>query len=79
MIILVYLVVLVILFESFISQVASVPIPRSVSEALQNPQWVVAMQEEMDALEQNGTWELAPLPPKAKPVGSKWASCDVSS
>ena len=30
------------------------------------------MQEEIDALQQNGTWELVPLPLRAKPVGSKW-------
>ncbi|GFS38375.1 UBX domain-containing protein [Actinidia rufa] len=34
--------------------VVSIPIPCSVSEALQNPQSVAAMQEEMDALERNG-------------------------
>ncbi|GFZ11367.1 hypothetical protein Acr_22g0007650 [Actinidia rufa] len=33
---------------------------------------VAAMQEEMDALEQNSTWELVPLPPEAKPFGNKW-------
>ena len=38
-------------YQSFINQVASIPIPRSVFEALQNPQWVAAMQEKMDALE----------------------------
>ena len=53
-------------YQSFISQVASIPIPRSVSEALQNPQWVAAMQEEMNALERNGTWELLPLPHRVK-------------
>ncbi|GFY88845.1 hypothetical protein Acr_06g0007850 [Actinidia rufa] len=40
-------------YQSFLGQVASIPIPRSVSEALQNLQWVVAMQEEMDVLEMN--------------------------
>ena len=30
------------------------------------------MQEKMDALERNGTWELVPLPPGAKPIGNKW-------
>ena len=30
-------------YQSFLSQVDSVPIPRSVHEALQDPQWVVAM------------------------------------
>ncbi|GFY84507.1 hypothetical protein Acr_03g0012810 [Actinidia rufa] len=39
--------------QSFIGRVASIPIPHSVSEALQNPQWVATMQEEMDVLERN--------------------------
>ncbi|GFZ15872.1 ARF-GAP domain 2 [Actinidia rufa] len=50
------------------SSVASFPLPRSVFEALQNPQWVAAMQEQMDALERNGIWELVPLPLGAKPL-----------
>ncbi|GFY91158.1 S-adenosylmethionine carrier 2 [Actinidia rufa] len=45
----------ILLALSFIGQVASILIPRSVSEALQNLQWVAVMQEEMDALERNGT------------------------
>ncbi|GFY92658.1 hypothetical protein Acr_08g0010540 [Actinidia rufa] len=52
--------------------VASISIPCSVSEALQNPQWVAAMQEEMDALERNSTWGLVTLPSGAKPISSKW-------
>ncbi|GFS44217.1 hypothetical protein Acr_00g0089180 [Actinidia rufa] len=59
-------------FQSFIGHVAYVSIPRSVFEALQNPQWVAVMQEKIDAWELNGTWELVPLPPGAKPVGSLW-------
>ena len=44
-----------------------------MSEALQNPQWVAAMQEKIDTLERNGTWELVPLPTRAERIGSKWA------
>jgi hypothetical protein len=30
------------------------------------------MQQELEALEQNHTWTLEPLPPGKKPIGSKW-------
>jgi hypothetical protein len=50
----------------------SVSIPRSVSAALQDPKWVIAMQAEMDALQDNQTWELVPLPSGEKTMGCKW-------
>ena len=31
-----------------------------------------AMNQEMNALDNNGTWELVPLPHGKKPVGCKW-------
>ncbi|CAM8951497.1 unnamed protein product [Rhodiola kirilowii] len=30
------------------------------------------MQDEMDSLKKNKTWEIIDRPPKARPVGSKW-------
>ena len=36
--------------RTFIGKIESVSIPRSMSEALQNPKWVTAMQVEMNAL-----------------------------
>jgi hypothetical protein len=59
-------------YRAFLGKLESVPIPRSVSEALQNPKWVTAMQTEMAALEHNHTWELVPLPLGEKTVGCKW-------
>ena len=49
-------------YQSYLSQVDSVSIPRSAHEALQDPQWVAAMKAEMDALQDNQTWELVALP-----------------
>nr|KYP66596.1 Retrovirus-related Pol polyprotein from transposon TNT 1-94 [Cajanus cajan] len=46
--------------------------PTTVREAFQSPQWVQAMHEELNALVKNQTWDLVPLPPHRKPVGSKW-------
>ena len=55
-----------------LSQVDSTSIPRSVSEALQDPHWVAAMTLEMDALQRNQTWELVSLPSGEKTIGCKW-------
>lgn len=46
--------------------------PRNFAEALSQPQWKAAMQEEMAALEKNDTWELVDLPTNKVPVGCKW-------
>lgn len=41
-------------------------------EALTDPNWVKAMNEEMKALHQNNTWEITNLPKNRKPIGCKW-------
>src|ERR1044072_4116867 len=44
--------------------------PVSVEQALQKPQWIEAMREELKSIEKNGTWQLTELPKfkKAIPV-----------
>ncbi|KAE8734234.1 Serine carboxypeptidase-like 33 [Hibiscus syriacus] len=34
--------------------------------------WMMAMQEEIEALHKNNTWDLVPLPQVRKPIGNKW-------
>jgi len=49
--------------------------PRTVGEALtgkDKTEWKLAMQEEIDSLAENKTWELVPTPTGQKLVGSKW-------
>lgn len=49
--------------------------PKSYNEAIQGDervQWLTAMQEEIEAHEHNGTWELVDLPPGKTAIGSKW-------
>ncbi|GJX28420.1 retrovirus-related pol polyprotein from transposon TNT 1-94 [Tanacetum coccineum] len=49
--------------------------PSSLQEALNNSDasfWKKAMQEEIEALYKNKTWELVPLPGGRKSIGNKW-------
>ncbi|BBG93590.1 HXXXD-type acyl-transferase family protein [Prunus dulcis] len=46
-------------------------IPNSVTEALEDSKWKEAMNEEMRALQKNGTWELMPLPHGKKTMGCR--------
>ncbi|KAE8698964.1 Alpha-glucan water dikinase [Hibiscus syriacus] len=34
--------------------------------------WMMAMQEEIEALNKNNTWDLVTLPQRRKPIGNKW-------
>ena len=47
-------------------------LPNKVSEALAHPSWHSAMIEEMDALIDNGTWDLVRLPAGKKAMGYRW-------
>ncbi|KAK3034348.1 hypothetical protein RJ639_032246 [Escallonia herrerae] len=46
--------------------------PTSYEEARGCPSWERAMQEDIDALDKNETWELVPKPEKCEPVTCKW-------
>lgn len=49
--------------------------PSNIHEASNSPDasmWKTAMQEEIEALHKNKTWELVPLPPGRKAIGNKW-------
>jgi len=46
--------------------------PKNVKQALLDPKWRAAMQDEFDALQKNSTWSLVPLPPNRKAIGCKW-------
>jgi hypothetical protein len=43
-----------------------------VNEVLNNPKWIQAIYEEMEALQENNTWNLVPLPEGKKTVGCRW-------
>ncbi len=46
--------------------------PTCFEQAVENPKWDNAMDEEMAALDANVTWELVALPKDKKTIGCKW-------
>ena len=58
--------------KSFVFQLSTVSILNSVQEALADPRWQAAMNEELKSLKKNATWEITDLPAGKKPVRCKW-------
>ncbi|GJX26904.1 putative ribonuclease H-like domain-containing protein [Tanacetum coccineum] len=56
------------LFACFLSQLE----PSSVAQALNDPDWVEAMQEEMQQFVNQDVWRLVPLPEGKTAIGTKW-------
>lgn len=51
--------------------------PSNIKQALSSPEWLAAMQAKYDALMQNDTWSLVPLPPHRAAIGYEWVfSCE---
>ena len=59
-------------FRSFALTVSSESLPKSYVEALRVPTWKEAMDAEVGALLNRGTWELVPRPRDANIVTCKW-------
>ena len=58
--------------KALVNNIESIKVPTQVEEALKDPMWVRAMDEEMMALQKNKTWEVVELPNGKKPVGCRW-------
>ncbi|GJS84793.1 putative ribonuclease H-like domain-containing protein [Tanacetum coccineum] len=56
------------LFACFLSQLE----PTSIAKALEDPDWVAAMQEEMQQFINQKVWTLVPLPAGKHAIGTKW-------
>ena len=41
-------------------------------EAAKDPRWIKAMNEELQALCKNETWDLVPISPRKKAIGCRW-------
>ena len=60
-------------YKQFVMAVDSTsPNPTSFHEAVQSPDWRVAMDKDIAALELTNTWTLTNLPPGKVPIGYKW-------
>eukprot|EP00253_Pinus_taeda_P014929 PITA_14929 len=46
--------------------------PQNVKEACKDEFWVKAMDEELEEIEKNNTWELVPRPKDKNVIGTKW-------
>ncbi|GKE63229.1 putative ribonuclease H-like domain-containing protein [Tanacetum coccineum] len=47
-------------------------VPSSIAKALEDPDWVAAMQEEMQQFINQKVWKLVPLPHGKNAIGTKW-------
>ena len=59
-------------YKVFISNISHLFIARTIQEALGNSEWRSAVQEEINALLKNRTWEIVDFPKEKKIVGCKW-------
>ena len=50
----------------------SVVEPKNLTEANKDDNWIKAMNEELDQIEKNQTWELVPSPKGKNVIGTKW-------
>ncbi|GJY04713.1 putative RNA-directed DNA polymerase, partial [Tanacetum coccineum] len=46
--------------------------PATYLEAVKDSKWIEAMNQEIESLNRNNTWEITDLPTGRKPIGSKW-------
>jgi len=59
-------------FYTCLSSISFVSIPKSVGDALAHPGWRQDMLDEISALQNNGTWDLVPLPSRKSVVDCRW-------
>jgi len=57
--------------SSYLASLSSIE-PQNVREACKDECWVKAMDEELEQIEKNNTWELVPRPKDKSVIGTKW-------
>ena len=50
--------------------------PKNIKEALEHPDWISAMQEELVEFKRNEVWKLIPKPKGRTIVGTRWVFCN---
>ena len=58
--------------QAFLAAITSGEIPKSYAEAFTDERWRGAVGNEIDALEERGTWTVVTLPAGKKALGCKW-------
>lgn len=58
--------------QAFLSHISQYVEPNSYTQAAQDPNWIIAMNKELQPLEANKIWELVPLPQGKKHIDCKW-------
>ncbi|XP_075102906.1 uncharacterized protein LOC107764446 [Nicotiana tabacum] len=59
-------------FQSFLASFSADIKPTSYSQAIKDDRWIKAMNLEIEAIEQNHTWDVVDLQPSKVPIGYKW-------
>jgi len=57
--------------SSYLALLSSIE-PQNVNEACKDECWVKAINEELEQIEKNNTWELVPRPHDKNIIGTKW-------
>ncbi|XP_075500194.1 uncharacterized protein LOC142538780 [Primulina tabacum] len=57
---------------TFLASISADKEPSTYHEAITDPRWKAAMDQELEALRANGTWVLCQLPPGKSAIGNKW-------
>lgn len=58
--------------QHFLAAISMFDPPLTYNQAVQEKEWRNAVSFEVDALEDQGTWDITKLPPGVKAIGSKW-------
>lgn len=59
-------------FHCFLATIANSVDPVTFNQAVGDNHWINAMNQELEALEDNHTWAITTLPPGKKAIGCKW-------
>ncbi|RVW17801.1 Retrovirus-related Pol polyprotein from transposon RE1 [Vitis vinifera] len=63
-------------YRAFATSLDDTQVPNTIQEALKISEWKKAIQDEIDALEKNGTWTITDLPVGKRPWGARdFCSC----